>query len=50
MDLAEDILCHEPCPVPQAMRRVGAGSERQADGSWSIPQDHLTRTEIFAQR
>jgi hypothetical protein len=32
------------------MRRAGAGPERQADGSWSIPHDHLARAETFAQR
>lgn len=34
----------------EAMRRAGAGPERTADGSWSIPQDHLARAEVFAQR
>ncbi|MBB4837020.1 type IV secretory pathway VirD2 relaxase [Sphingomonas kyeonggiensis] len=34
----------------EAMRRAGAGPERNADGSWSIPQDHLVRAETFAQR
>ncbi|MDE8652174.1 relaxase/mobilization nuclease RlxS [Novosphingobium sp. H3SJ31-1] len=34
----------------EAMRRAGAGPERQADGSWSIPHDHLARAETFAQR
>ncbi|MCW6531330.1 DUF3363 domain-containing protein [Sphingomonas sp. MMSM20] len=34
----------------EAMRRAGAGPERQADGSWIIPSDHLTRAEAFAQR
>lgn len=34
----------------EAMRRVGAGPERRADGSWSIPGDHLARAEVFAQR
>lgn len=33
-----------------AMRRAGAGPERQADGSWIIPGDHLARAEAFAQR
>lgn len=33
----------------EAMWRAGAGPERQADGSWSIPQDHLARAEAFAQ-
>jgi len=34
----------------EAMRRAGAGPERQADGCWSIPHDHLARAEAFAQR
>jgi type IV secretory pathway VirD2 relaxase len=34
----------------EAMRRAGAGPERSADGSWSIPQDHLARAEAYAQR
>lgn len=34
----------------EAMRRVGAGPERQADGSWAIPEDHLDRAEAFARR
>lgn len=34
----------------EAMRRVGAGPERQPDGSWTIPSDHLARAEGFAQR
>lgn len=34
----------------EAMRRAGAGPKRQADGSWSIPHDHLARAETFAQR
>jgi type IV secretory pathway VirD2 relaxase len=34
----------------EAMRRAGAGPERQADGSWTIPSDHLARAEAFAQR
>ena len=34
----------------EAMRRVGAGPERHADGSWAIPGDHLARAEGFAQR
>ncbi len=33
----------------EAMRRAGAGPERLADGSWSIPKDHLVRAEGFAQ-
>ncbi len=34
----------------EAMRRAGAGPERQPDGSWIIPSDHLARAEGFAQR
>ncbi|WP_368389684.1 DUF3363 domain-containing protein [Sphingomonas pokkalii] len=34
----------------EAMRRAGAGPERQADGSWTIPEDHLDRAEAFARR
>ncbi len=34
----------------EAMRRAGAGPERNADGSWTIPDDHLARAEAFAQR
>jgi hypothetical protein len=34
----------------EAMRRAGAGPERQEDGSWIIPGDHLARAENFAQR
>jgi type IV secretory pathway VirD2 relaxase len=34
----------------EAMRRAGAGPERNADGSWTIPGDHLVRAEAFAQR
>lgn len=34
----------------EAMRRAGAGPERMADGSWFIPDDHLSRAEAFAQR
>ena len=34
----------------EAMRRAGAGPERMVDGSWSVPHDHLARSEIFAQR
>src|SRR3546814_15985132 len=32
------------------MRRAGAGPERQPDGSWAIPGDHLARAEASAQR
>ena len=34
----------------EAMRRAGTGPEREADGSWTIPGDHLVRAEAFAQR
>ncbi|MHA6721222.1 relaxase/mobilization nuclease RlxS [Sphingomonas sp. RS6] len=34
----------------EAMRRAGAGPERQADGSWTIPEDHLDRAEAFSRR
>jgi len=34
----------------EAMRRAGVGPERQADGNWSIPKDHLARAEAFAWR
>jgi type IV secretory pathway VirD2 relaxase len=34
----------------EAMRRAGAGPERLADGSWTIPDDHLARAEAYAQR
>ncbi len=34
----------------EAMRRAGAGPERSEDGSWVIPDDHLTRAEAYAQR
>jgi hypothetical protein len=34
----------------EAMRRAGAGPERHADGSWTIPSDYLARAETYAQR
>ena len=34
----------------EAMRRAGAGPDRLADGSWSIPADHLSRVEAYAAR
>lgn len=34
----------------EAMRRAGAGPERQADGGWIIPEDHLARAEAYARR
>ncbi|MGK2912326.1 MAG: relaxase/mobilization nuclease RlxS [Sphingobium sp.] len=33
----------------EAMRRAGAGPERLADGSWTIPDDHLARADAFAR-
>jgi hypothetical protein len=34
----------------EAMRRAGAGPDRLADGSWTIPDDHLGRAEAYAAR
>lgn len=34
----------------EAMRRAGAGPDRQADGIWTIPGDHLARSEAYAMR
>lgn len=34
----------------EAMRKALAGPERLADGSWTIPDDHLARAEAYAQR
>lgn len=34
----------------EAMRWAGAGPERSEDGSWVIPDDHLARAEVYAQR
>ena len=34
----------------ESMRRAGAGPERQADGSWTIPADHLALAEAYAHR
>ena len=34
----------------EAMRRAGAGPERLDDGSWAVPDDHLNRAKIYAQR
>lgn len=34
----------------EAMRRAGTGPDRQADGSWTIPDDHLARAEGYAAR
>ena len=33
----------------EAMRRARAGPERQVDGSWIIPDDHLGRAEAYAR-
>ena len=33
----------------EAMRRMGTGPERLADGSWTIPDDHLVRADAFAR-
>jgi hypothetical protein len=32
------------------MRRAGAGPDRQADGIWTIPGDHLARAAAYAAR
>jgi type IV secretory pathway VirD2 relaxase len=34
----------------EAMRRAGVGPDRLADGSWTIPDDHLARAEAYAER
>jgi hypothetical protein len=34
----------------EAMRRAGAGPERQPDGSWAVPDDHLARAAAYAQQ
>jgi type IV secretory pathway VirD2 relaxase len=34
----------------EAMRRAGAGLERHPDGSWTIPDDHIARAELYAHR
>jgi type IV secretory pathway VirD2 relaxase len=34
----------------EAMRRAGAGVEREPDGSWSIATDHLNRTASYGAR
>ncbi|MBB3941669.1 hypothetical protein GGR39_003350 [Novosphingobium fluoreni] len=34
----------------EAMRRAGAGPDRLADGSWTIPEDHLARAQAYAAR
>nr|WP_205316098.1 relaxase/mobilization nuclease RlxS [Novosphingobium sp. P6W] len=33
----------------EAMRRAGNGPERLADGSWTIPDDHLARADAYAR-
>jgi type IV secretory pathway VirD2 relaxase len=33
----------------EAMRRAGTGPERSADGSWTIPDDHLARADTYAK-
>ncbi len=33
----------------EAMRRAGTGPERLADGSWTIPDDHLARADAYAR-
>jgi type IV secretory pathway VirD2 relaxase len=34
----------------EAMRRAGAGVEREADGSWTIPADHVDRAVEYEAR
>ena len=34
----------------EAMRRAGAGVEREADGSWTIAGDHLDRASAYEER
>ena len=34
----------------EAMRRAGAGVEREADGTWSIPEDHVDRAAAYEAR
>lgn len=34
----------------EAMRRAGAGPERLADGSWTIPGDYIVRAEAYSAR
>jgi type IV secretory pathway VirD2 relaxase len=53
----EQHLIHDPTATPrfaeahvrrlEAMRRAGAGVERQQDGSWTIAPDHLDRARAF---
>ena len=34
----------------EAMRRAGAGVEREADGTWTIPMDHVDRAAAYEAR
>jgi len=34
----------------EAMRRAGAGIEREADGTWTIPADHVDRAAAYEAR
>ena len=34
----------------EAMRRAGAGVEREADGTWTIPEDHVDRAAAYEAR
>lgn len=34
----------------EAMRRAGAGVEREADGTWTIPEDHVDRAAAYETR
>jgi len=34
----------------EAMRRAGTGVEREADGTWAIPADHLDRASAYEAR
>lgn len=34
----------------EAMRRAGAGVEREADGTWTIPADHVDRATAYEAR
>lgn len=34
----------------EAMRRAGAGVEREADGNWTIPADHVDRASAYEAR
>lgn len=55
LHLRHDPRASEACAAShvrrlEAMRRASAGPERHADGSWTIPSDHLARAETYAQR